>query len=153
MSLCSLLSQLSISLTRWGFVKRGMIFWFLIQVLTLLSCVGALLCWLCKFQGESGQCRLINVIRECGCACLFRRHLEGIKGLEILWDCCTSPTWHRPPNKGKSVLVMRYSPSQPPTLLNLLTTDLIDYINSFLPHDNSEHFPCLKEAYRQLQEG
>lgn len=61
-----------------SFVKRGMIFWFPIQIVTLVSCAGVVLCWSCKFQGKSDQLKLINIIRQhdTGCVCVHTC-LEG----------------------------------------------------------------------------
>lgn len=45
-------------------MKRDMIFWSLFQLPPLLSCAETVTSQSCKFQGESGQLRLISFIRQ-----------------------------------------------------------------------------------------
>lgn len=76
MSFCRLLSQLPTSSTEWGIVKKGILFQSLFQILPLFDCAGAVPSQSYKFQGESGQLRLISFISSlfCGgnilCVCI-----------------------------------------------------------------------------------
>ena len=70
------MSQLPTSSTEWGIVKKGMLFQSPFQILPLFACAGAVRSQSCKFQGESGQLRLISFISSLFCGgnilCMFR---------------------------------------------------------------------------------